>query len=106
MQFTQIEKLSFKPPKANEWQFYLKESKSVHLKLYIIAHLVLQEGLALSDPGYFRQLAIRGGGGALKAPPPPTILKTLVSIFTILYMCILLGVLGMFQLEFFQKSQF
>ena len=27
--------------------------------------------LTLSDPGYFRQLTIRGGGGALKAPPPP-----------------------------------
>ena len=25
--------------------------------------------LTLSDPGYFRQLTIRGGGGALKAPP-------------------------------------
>ena len=41
--------------------------------------------LTLSDPGYFRQLTIRGGG--LKAPPPPpTILKTIVSINTISYM--------------------
>ena len=40
--------------------------------------------------------------------PPPTISKTIVSIFTISYMCILLGVLGMFQLEFFLNlnSQF
>ena len=53
----------------------------------------------LSDPGYFRQLTIRGGGGALKAPPH-TISKTIVSIFTISYRCILPGVLGMFQLEF------
>ena len=41
--------------------------------------------LTLSDPGYFRQLTIRGGGGALKAPPP-TISKTIVPIFTRLYM--------------------
>ena len=46
-----------------------------------------------------------GGGGALKAPPP-TISKTVVSIFTISYMCILPGVLGMFQLEFFKNSRF
>ena len=58
--------------------------------------------LTLSDPGYFRQLTIRGR--ALKAPL--TISKTVVSIFTISYMCILLGVLGMFQLEFFKNSRF
>ena len=57
--------------------------------------------LTLSDPGYFRQLTVRGGGGFKS--PPPTISKTIVSIFTISYMCILPGVLGMFQLEFFQK---
>ena len=46
-------------------------------------------------------------GGALKAPPPPpTITKTTVSIFTISYMCILPGVLDMFQLEFFKNSRF
>ena len=39
--------------------------------------------LTLSDPGYFRQLTIRGGG--FKSPPP-TISKTMVSIFTISYM--------------------
>ena len=59
--------------------------------------------LTLSDPGYFRQLTIRGGGGALKAPP--TISKTIVSIFTISYMWILPGVLGMIQLEFFKNSR-
>ena len=37
------------------------------------------------------QTANDPGGGALKAPPP-TILKTIVSIFTISYMCILPGV--------------
>ena len=62
--------------------------------------------LTLSDPCYFRQLTIRGGGGALKASPPPTISKTVGSIFTISYMCILPGVLGMFQLEFFKNSRF
>ena len=51
-----------------------------------------------NDPG--------GGGGGVKSPPPPTISKTIVSIFTISYMCILLGVLGMFQLEFFKNLQF
>ena len=47
--------------------------------------------LTLSDPGYFRQL---------------TISKTIASIFTISYMCILPGVLGMIQLEFFKNSRF
>ena len=60
--------------------------------------------LTLSDPGYFRQLTIQGGGGAFKAPPPPTISKIIVAIFTISYMCILSGVLDMFQLEFFKNS--
>ena len=41
--------------------------------------------LTLSDPGYFRHLTIRGGGGGFKSPPP-TISKTIVSIFTISYM--------------------
>ena len=61
--------------------------------------------LTLSVPGYFRQLTI--WGRALKAPPPPpTISKIIVSIFTISYMCILPGVLGMFQLEFFKNARF
>ena len=60
--------------------------------------------LTLSDPDYFRQLTIRGGG--FKSPPPPTISKTIVSIFTISYMCILPGVLAKFQLEFFKNSRF
>ena len=54
----------------------------------------------LFNPIRSRQLTIRGGG-ALN-PPPPTISKTIVSIFTISYMCILPGVLSMFQLEFCQ----
>ena len=41
----------------------------------------------------------------LKDPPPP-ISKTIVSIFTISYMCILPCVLGMFQLEFLKNSRF
>ena len=60
--------------------------------------------LTLSYPGYLRQLiTIRGG---FKRPPPPTISKTIVSIFTISYMRILPGVLGMLQLEFFKNSRF
>ena len=45
------------------------------------------------------------GGGGFKSPPP-TISKTILSIFTISYMCLLPGVLGMFQLEFFKNSRF
>ena len=59
--------------------------------------------LTLSDPCYFGQLTIRGGGGGGLKAPPPTISKTIVSIFTISYMFILPGVLGMFQLEFLKK---
>ena len=36
--------------------------KSYYYELFLLL-------LTLSDPGYFRQLTIRGGG-ALKAPPP------------------------------------
>ena len=44
--------------------------------------------LTLSDPGYFRQLTIRGGGGwALKAPPPPKISKTILSISLPFHTC-------------------
>ena len=68
--------------------------------------LMKVDALTLSDPGYFRQLTIRGGGGLKSPPPPPTISKTVWSIFTISYMCILPGVLGMFQLEFFKNSRF
>ena len=45
-----------------------------------------------------------GEGGGLKAPP--TISKTIVLIFTISYICILLGVLGMFHIEFFKNLRF
>ena len=44
-------------------------------------------------------------GGGFKSPPP-TISKTIVLIFTISYTCILPGVLGMSQLEFFKNSRF
>ena len=60
--------------------------------------------LTLSVPGYFRQLTIRGGGGGFKSPPPPTISKTIMSIFTISYMCILPGVLGLFQIKSSENS--
>ena len=39
-------------------------------------------------------------------PPPPTITNTIMSIFTISYMCILPGVLDKFQLEFFKNWGF
>ena len=60
--------------------------------------------LTLSDPGYFKELTIRG---ALKAhPPPPSISKNIESIFTISYMCILPGVLGMFNWNFSKIRDF
>ena len=83
-----------------------------YLKALLLRFLLLGgpfHRLTLSDPGYFRQLTIRGGGGGGGGgfrSPPTTISKTIVSIFTISYMCILPGVLGMFQLEFFKNSRF
>ena len=69
--------------------------------------------LTLSDPDYFRQLTIRGGGGALKAPRPPPpppphydLENYCVNLHQSSYMCILPGVLGMFQLEFFKNLRF
>ena len=57
--------------------------------------------------GLFQTANDPGGGGALKTPPPPhVILKTIVSISTIPYMCILRGVSGMSQLEFFLNLPF
>ena len=76
-----------------------------HLTYYIVAWATplnpIRSGLSqtANDPG-----GGGGGGGALKAPP--TISNNIVSIFTISYMCILPGVLGMFQLEFFKDSRF
>ena len=45
---------------------------------YLPDNKTFENLLTLSDPGYFRQLTIQGGGGgwgALKAPPPPYDLK-------------------------------
>ena len=69
----------------------------LHLFVFIYTVNPIRSGLfqTANDPG----------GGALKAPPP-TISKSIVSIFTISYMCILPGVLGMFQLEFFKNLRF
>ena len=49
--------------------------------------------------GLFQTVNDPWGGGALKAPTYD--LENIVSIFIISNMCILPGVLGMFQLEFF-----
>ena len=59
----------------------------ISVQLFFVYKIDHNQGLTISDPGYFRQLTIRGGGGggALKAPPP-TISKTIVSIFTISHM--------------------
>ena len=62
--------------------------------------------LTLSNPGCFRQYNDPGGGGERALKAPSAISKTIVLIFTISYMCISLGVLGMFQLEFFKNSRF
>ena len=77
-------------------------SQNIHV--FVKIFIFVTTPLTLSDPGYFRQLMIRGGVGALKAPP--TISKTIVSIFTISYMWFLLGVFGLIQLEFFKNSRF
>ena len=61
--------------------------------------------LTVSDPNYFCHNP-GGGGGGFKSTPPPTISKTIVSIFTISYMYIIPGVLGMFQLEFLKIRDF
>ena len=56
--------------------------------------------------GLFQTANDPGGGVALKAPPPLTISITISSMFTISYMRILPGVLGMFHMEFFKNSRF
>ena len=66
-------------------KFYLKFLKrTLNVKMSTSTTMIYAETgrypLTLSDPGYFRQLTIRGGG-ALKAMS-----KTIVSIFTISYM--------------------
>ena len=62
--------------------------------------------LTVPDPGYFRQLTIRGGGFKSPHPPPYDLENYGEDYFTISYMCILPGVLSMFQLEFFKNSRF
>ena len=71
-----------------------------------LASNVPQVYLNLIRSGLFQTSNDPGGGGFKSPSPPPTISKTVVSIFTISYMCILPGVLGMFQLEFFKNSRF
>ena len=67
------------------------EDKQCYLKFNPIRSVIFQTA---NDPE-----------GSFKSPPPPATLKNLENFcinFTILYMCILLGVLGMFQLIFFK----
>ena len=71
--------------------------------LYYILSLclhVLSMGLNPIRSGLFQTANDPGG------PPPPTISKTIVSIFTISYMCILPRVLGMFHLKIFKNCDF
>ena len=81
---------------SKKWTFY-----SVKILKCEFLFNPIRSGLfqTANDPG-------GGGGGGFKSPPPPTISKTVGSIFTISYMSILPGVLGMFQLEFFKNSRF
>ena len=49
---------------SDKLQYMIKSEK-------LVSKIVLPvDALTLSDPGYFRQLTIRGGGG-FKSPPPP-----------------------------------
>ena len=56
--------------------------------------------LTLSDPGYFRQLTIRGGG-ALKAPPPYDLENYCVNLHHIIHVdftrCFRYDPIGIFQ---------
>ena len=59
------------------------------------------KNLTLSDPGYFRQLTIRGGGGALKAPPPYDLENYCVNLHYIIHVnftrCFWHDPIGIFQ---------
>ena len=61
---------------------------------------LLKLGLTLSDPGYFRQLTIRGGG-ALKAPPPYDLENYFVNLHHIIHVtftrCFWHDPIGIFQ---------
>ena len=86
---------------------YFDDASKMHMtrpRTYIPFEL-LNGALTLSDPGYFRQLA-NDLGAVNTNYGPHTFSKTTVSIFTISYMCILLGVSGMFRLQFFKNSPF
>ena len=95
--------------KATQYDFKALKFKSISI-LYL-KHMLISSCNAMAQGainpirfGLFQ--TAKDPGGARKAPPPPTISKIIVSIFTISYMCILLGVSGMFQLEFLKNSRF
>ena len=55
--------------KQRLWNIVLFRNKVILILILVQPLTDNHQALTLSDPGYFRQLTIRGG--ALKAPPPP-----------------------------------
>ena len=76
-------------------------------EFFVKIKLITLLNLTLSDPGYFRQLTIRGGG--FKSPPPYDLENCFVNLHHIIHVnrsLVKIGVFGMIQLEFFKNSRF
>ena len=119
MQISKSEKKNFLAPPAKSWRRPWLVNLYMHLLLLVLTTVILFCMVCLTlfylisnvfktqlhsctdfNPirsGLFQTANDPGGGGALKAPHPPYDLENVVSIFTISYMCILPGVIGMFQ---------
>ena len=76
-----------------------KYTKEIFFKLGPEAQTITTAVYVCYNKNFFNP--IQSGMFQIKPPPPQPMSKTIVSIFIISYMSILLGVLGMFQLEFF-----